>query len=577
MKRELKIVTHTLLVCCFGTLLFGYGKSFSQTSEKAIAQAAQTVRTDSNLSGRYEGMVRGNRPDGTPAERKVFFIVREDKGRFYCSGSVSSFDEQSPCTEVSLQNGHLKAFMEAWADGIFLDLKVDSRALTGTLIDKAGKPATPFQIMEVKRVGDLTLTDLIPRLRGESVERSPRLLQLRKDIIDGKPEALQAFWSEVQRSGAPLIEPVPNSAESYLVTFLWRGSAETKSVLVFWPRFALARADDFFMLHLEGSDLWFKTMRMQRGTRIYYQLSPNDPLQERPMGDWPRQAQADPLNPKRDRDDPKLPLQRVRSLLELPGALPQPWYVKREGVPRYAVIEQKIKSEKLKSERKILVYTPPGYSVDAKPYASLYLFDGEDPDGAVFATWTLENLIAARQIPPLVVIRIANPNQVARQNDLSCNDTFTEFLNAELVPFIRKNYHVSKAPAQTIIGGYSLGGLAATYAGFRHTETFGLILSQSGSYWYEPTQADYAEPNWLARQFAQVNKLPLRFYLDAGSYELDFSGKGLHILIPNRHFRDVLRAKGYEVHYQEFPGEHEQINWRGTFADGLIALTGLKK
>jgi enterochelin esterase family protein len=119
-----------------------------------------------------------------------------------------------------------------------------------------------------------------------------------------------------------------------------------------------------------------------------------------------------------------------------------------------------------------------------------------------------------------------------------------------------------------------LGGLAAAYAGFRHPRTFGLVLSQSGSFWYEPTRAEYAEPNWLARQFARGKKLPLRFYMDAGVYEVDLSGGGGSILIPNRQLRDVLRARGYEVSYQEFAGGHDYINWRGTQADGLIALFG---
>ena len=69
-------------------------------------------------------------------------------------------------------------------------------------------------------------------------------------------------------------------------------------------------------------------------------------------------------------------------------------------------------------------------------------------------------------------------------------------------------------------------------------------------------------------------RLPVRFYLDAGTMELDMTGRGSSILVPNRHLRDVLRAKGYEVFYQEFHGAHDYVSWRGTIADGLILLGG---
>jgi len=46
------------------------------------------------------------------------------------------------------------------------------------------------------------------------------------------------------------------------------------------------------------------------------------------------------------------------------------------------------------------------------------------------------------------------------------------------------------------------------------------------------------------------------------------------ILETTRHLRDVLLAKGYEVHYQQFVGGHDGLGWRGTLADGIIALIG---
>ena len=35
---------------------------------------------------------------------------------------------------------------------------------------------------------------------------------------------------------------------------------------------------------------------------------------------------------------------------------------------------------------------------------------------------------------------------------------------------------------------------------------------------------------------------------------------------------ELLLAKGYDVHYQQFTGGHDYISWRETLADGLIAL-----
>jgi enterochelin esterase-like enzyme len=72
-------------------------------------------------------------------------------------------------------------------------------------------------------------------------------------------------------------------------------------------------------------------------------------------------------------------------------------------------------------------------------------------------------------------------------------------------------------------------------------------------------------------QFETTQKLPLRFYLEAGLFETDAP---LNILTENRRRRDVLKAKGYPITYSEFAGRHDYLNWRGSLADGLIALAG---
>jgi enterochelin esterase-like enzyme len=101
-----------------------------------------------------------------------------------------------------------------------------------------------------------------------------------------------------------------------------------------------------------------------------------------------------------------------------------------------------------------------------------------------------------------------------------------------------------------------------------------------GVIWWAPDHSSaipdgvITETGWMAKQFITSRKLPLRFYLDAGAFEFDPNGTGGSILETSRDIRDVLLAKGYEVHYQQFVGGRDYLSWRGTFADGLIDLLG---
>lgn len=80
----------------------------------------------------------------------------------------------------------------------------------------------------------------------------------------------------------------------------------------------------------------------------------------------------------------------------------------------------------------------------------------------------------------------------------------------------------------------------------------------------------------MVKQFLTSPTLPLRFYLAAGTFEIDRNGAGGDILETTRHLRDVLLAKGYYVHYEQFVGGHDGLSWPGTLANGLIALLGVR-
>jgi enterochelin esterase family protein len=285
-----------------------------------------------------------------------------------------------------------------------------------------------------------------------------------------------------------------------------------------------------------------------------------------------RQLERDPLNPRRFISPPG------SAIVELPAAPPQPWIKRLPEAPQGEVKPHKIKSEMLKEERMVRVYTPPGYDPKAKPYGLLIYFDGEAVPFVIPLPTILDNLIAKEKIPPMVAV-IVN-SQTTRDRDLACSAPFADFLAKELVAWVRGNFNVSPDPAQTVVSGFSLGGLAAAYCGLRHPEVFGNVLSQSGSFWFFEgwkSDADIFERNvfmdsgWLTRQFAKSPRLPLRFYLEVGRLE---QGIPLNMVLENRRLYDVLVAKGYPVTYSEYNGGHDMLCWRGSLADGLIALVG---
>jgi enterochelin esterase family protein len=446
--------------------------------------------------------------------------------------------------------------------------------------------------------GVVSLTErLKPELWSDPYQ-SKRIQALREQISAGQTNT-ESFWKQVKEEGTPLTEPFGSDGKYQLVTFLWRSKNDTRNVFVRGSYLGIGPPANYSMHQIANSDVWYLTVKLPSGARFVYQLSPNDPLTfEDPRADQRAATrQADPLslNPL-SACPPDTSKFDCDSVAELPGAAPQPWLVAKPGVAEGRVEKQTIKSAIQKIDRPVSVYTPANYKADGPPNALLILFDGEDlSDDGQYRVTTLNNLIAASRIPPTVAVFVDNiPRR--RLVDLVASDEFADFMAKELVPWIRSHYNVTKDPKQTVITGYSAGGLASAYVALRHPEAFGNVLSQSGAFWWsfehnggvcgsrcpesggrggDGSRDASTEGNIMVKQFLASPKLPLRFYLAAGTFEYDRNGGGGEILEGTRHLRDVLLAKGYQVHYQQFVGGHDGLSWRGTLADGLINLLGV--
>ena len=420
----------------------------------------------------------------------------------------------------------------------------------------------------------------------ETPVESPAIHRLRKRIASAGSEALESFWRDVSARGTPLVEPLADDEQHSLLTFLWRPERDVGNVVIA-PAPAVNGWDaaNNQMTRLADTNLWHRTYRVRNDLRATYYFAPDDPFADTSKMDLgertayfeerAKAAQPDPLNGLTFKLNPDMP---PESIVELPGAPPQPWAKRQAEVPRGRVEPSRFDSKMLGNARAIWTYLPPGYDPQSAPYPLLLLFDGPMYLGMRIHVM-LDNMIAAGVIPDIVCVMV---EQVDRNVELACNDEFAEWLVLELLPWVCAQYPVTSDPARVVIAGASYGGLAAAFMGLRHPEAFGNVLSQSGSFWWGPGYEQISdfenraiEQEWLIHQFEKAGAAPLRFYLDIGLLEdgwLPHGGPNPAASV--RKMRDVLQAQGHDVHCAEFYGGHQCICWRGTLADGLIALLG---
>ncbi|MDE3149700.1 MAG: DUF3327 domain-containing protein, partial [Acidobacteriota bacterium] len=121
---------------------------------------------------------------------------------------------------------------------------------------------------------DLRLEEILPiqeRLKSTAAPDkyvSPKIVALGKQVT-GWARNTEAFWKEIAASGTPLVESVEKDPKHQLVTFLWRGNANTRNVMVSCScQMTGAVPIDYAMHRLADTDVWYLTLRLPTGARF---------------------------------------------------------------------------------------------------------------------------------------------------------------------------------------------------------------------------------------------------------------------------------------------------------------------
>jgi enterochelin esterase family protein len=247
-----------------------------------------------------------------------------------------------------------------------------------------------------------------------------------------------------------------------------------------------------------------------------------------------------------------------------------------------SVVEQHVKSAALNRDRRVWVYTPPGYAPnDGKTYDFVLAFDGADYQYGkdVPLTAILDSLIGAKRLRPTVALLVDNGDGAERIGDLGNVAKFVTFIGNELVPWFRERYaNVSRDASHAIITGSSAGGLAAIHIAWKRPDLFGKVLSQSAALWRGAEASNAAPYEWLTEQMAAAPAVRVKFFIDVGGEETRgaLGGAAPSILAAHRRVIAMMRAKHYDVTYTEVPnGVHAPLSWTPRLPVGLVALSGV--
>jgi enterochelin esterase family protein len=389
--------------------------------------------------------------------------------------------------------------------------------------------------------------------------KSKVISELELAVKHGDSENISQVIAMIKEKGTPIIDAIDEMAS--LVTFIYFGDRDTKNVAFILSGEGWNKIEDNKFRRIGDTDIFYKSYIFSNDLRFQYNFSVNDDCGNDDDKRWKKRIYDPYCHNKLELLNEDGNIDEIRGSYIVMKNAQELNYSKPKHISNKGTIEKhSFRSEILDNERNIYIYLPYGYSKYSTSYKTLVLTDGNDYINNLCAKNVLDNLINEGKIPPIVAIFVTQTTE--RDKELQCNDKFIRFLIEEVLSWARSNYNLSINPEDNIIGGLSFGGLSAMYSGLKHSNVFGNVLSQSGSFWWCSKSCDK-----IVEQFERINKLPIKIYMEVGELEAKDS-----IIGTNEQLRDILIEKGYDVKYSVFKAGHDYLLWGETLANGLIFL-----
>jgi len=223
-------------------------------------------------------------------------------------------------------------------------------------------------------------------------------------------------------------------------------------------------------------------------------------------------------------------------------------------------------------DRRLTIYTPPGYEKSNDKYPVLYLLHGAGGDEEAWialgrTAQIMDNLIAEGKVKPMIVV-MPNGNviQDAAPGEGSQGFYKPQFMIPktmdgtyegafkDIISFVESNYQVKTDKANRAIAGLSMGGYHSLHISRYYPNTFDYVGLFSA--------AIMAREDATGKVYSDFDKT-LQAQMDNG-YKLYWIaiGKTDFLYDANKEFRAKLDDMGMSYDYIESEGGHIWRNWR---------------
>jgi enterochelin esterase-like enzyme len=183
---------------------------------------------------------------------------------------------------------------------------------------------------------------------------------------------------------------------------------------------------------------------------------------------------------------------------------------RRSEIPAGKVETIEYDSKTVGIKRKMVIYTPPGYSRDER-YPVLYLLHGI---GDTQVGWTreraqtiLDNLTADKLTLPMIVVMPYGrasatpvPKNIFDRSEFATYGNFENELLRDIIPYVESHYAAKPDRENRALAGLSMGGGQSLNIGLAHLDTFAWIGGFSSAPNTKPATESVIEPPAAAKQ-----------------------------------------------------------------------------